>query len=109
VSLGLGAGQHRWTILFRSIPVHNGGVARGLDQCRAANGVCSGTQSTLVIAMSHFPELKSELEVLRSRRNADLTGDQADALWTRVHVALDSLALHVPPTPARSPPDGAEE
>jgi hypothetical protein len=30
--------------------------------------------------MSHFPALKTELEVLGSERNTDLTEDEADAL-----------------------------
>jgi hypothetical protein len=34
----------------------------------------------LVAALSHFPELKSEMELLLSGRNADLIEDQADAL-----------------------------
>jgi hypothetical protein len=34
----------------------------------------------LVAELSHFPELKSELELLGSERNADLTVDQEDAL-----------------------------
>jgi hypothetical protein len=45
-----------------------------------ANGVYWGTRSTLVAALSHFSELKSELELLGSGCNADLTEDQADAL-----------------------------
>jgi hypothetical protein len=56
------------------------------------NGVCWGTRSTLVAAMSHFLELKSELQLLGSGCNVDLTEDQADALWTRVRMASDSLA-----------------
>jgi hypothetical protein len=43
-------------------------------------GVRLGTQSTLITALSHFPKLKSELELLRSRRNVDLTEDPADAV-----------------------------
>jgi hypothetical protein len=31
----------------------------------AANGMCWGTQSTLIAALLHFPELKSGLELLR--------------------------------------------
>jgi hypothetical protein len=45
-----------------------------------ANGVCWGTQSALVATLPHFPELKTELELLWSERNADLIEDQADAL-----------------------------
>jgi hypothetical protein len=63
----------------------------------AANGVCWGTWSVLVAALSHFLKLESELVVLGSERNVDLKEDQAYALWTRVHVASDSLSSHVPP------------
>jgi hypothetical protein len=59
--------------------------------------------------VSHFSELKSELELLGSRRNADLTKDEADAFWTRVRVALDSLASYVPASVARGPLDGMGE
>jgi hypothetical protein len=45
----------------------------------ATNGVRWGTQSALVAALSHFPELDTELELLGSRRNGDLTKDQVDA------------------------------
>jgi hypothetical protein len=46
----------------------------------ATNGVRWGTQSTLVAALSHFPELEPELELLGSGRDADLSDSQADAL-----------------------------
>jgi hypothetical protein len=74
-----------------------------------ANGVRWGTRSVLVAALSHFSELKSELELLRSRHNANQTDDQADALWTWVHAASDLLASHVPPSVTCSPPDNAGE
>jgi hypothetical protein len=41
----------------------------------AANEACWETRSALVAALSHFPKLKSELELLRSERNVDLTKD----------------------------------
>jgi hypothetical protein len=44
------------------------------------NGVRWGTPSALVTTLSHFPELKSKLELLGSGRNVGLTDDQADAL-----------------------------
>jgi hypothetical protein len=50
----------------------------------------------MVAALSHFPELKGDLEFLGSRRNTDLTEDQADALWSLVNAASDSLALLIP-------------
>jgi hypothetical protein len=65
----------------------------------ATNGVHWGTQSALVAALLHFPELKSELELLGFGQNADLTDDQADALWPLVRAASDSLASLVPPPP----------
>jgi hypothetical protein len=36
----------------------------------------------LIATLSHFPELKTKLELLRSEREADLSEDGADALWT---------------------------
>jgi hypothetical protein len=44
------------------------------------NGVCWGTWSVLVAALSHFLELESKLGLLGSTRNGDLTEDQADCL-----------------------------
>jgi hypothetical protein len=46
--------------------------------------------------MLHFLVLKPELELLESERNVDLTEDEADALWTWVRMALDSLVSYVP-------------
>jgi hypothetical protein len=46
----------------------------------AANGVSCGTRSVLGTALSHFPELDTELELLRSGRNTGLMEDQVDAL-----------------------------
>jgi hypothetical protein len=46
------------------------------------NGVHWGTQSALSTALSHFPELGTDLELIGSRRNVDLTEDQVDALST---------------------------
>jgi hypothetical protein len=59
--------------------------------------------------MLHFLELKSELDLLGSRCNANLIEDEVDALWTRARVASDSLASYVPSSVARGPPDGAGE
>jgi hypothetical protein len=75
----------------------------------AANGVHWGSRSALVAAMSNFLELKSELELLRSGRNTDLTEDEADALWTWVHMASNSLVSYVPSSVARGPPDDMGE
>jgi hypothetical protein len=59
----------------------------------------------LVVILSHFSELKPELELLGSERDVDQRDDQADALWPLVSVALDSLASLVPSSLARDPPN----
>jgi hypothetical protein len=41
-------------------------LLEGRIDTTVANGVRCGTQSTLVSALSHFLELKSELEILGS-------------------------------------------
>jgi hypothetical protein len=56
--------------------------------------------------VSHLLELMTELEVLGSRRSADLTEDEGNALWIRVHAASDSMASHAPSSVARNPPNG---
>jgi hypothetical protein len=68
-----------------------------------------GTRSALVATLSHFPQLKSELELLGSGRNATLIDNQADALWPLVSVASDSLTSLVPSSIARDPPNDAGE
>jgi hypothetical protein len=75
----------------------------------ATNRVRWGSRSALVIAVSHFLELDVELEVLGFRRNMGLIEDEVDALWSRVHAAVDSLALHIPSSVIRNPPVGAGE
>jgi hypothetical protein len=55
--------------------------------------------------LSHFLELKAELELLGSERNADLSEDGVDALYTRVRTALGLLVLNVASSVARGPPD----
>jgi hypothetical protein len=84
-------------------------LLEGRIDSTAANGVCWGTQSVLVVTLSHFLELKSELELRGFGHNRDLIEDQTDALWSQVRAASDSLALHVPPSIASSPPDDAAE
>jgi hypothetical protein len=84
-------------------------LLEGRINAMAAKGVHWGTQSTLVATLSHFSELKSELELLGSGRNADLTKDQADALWPLVDVASDSLVSLVPSSVAHDPPDSTGE
>jgi hypothetical protein len=68
-------------------------LLEGWIETAATNGVCWGTRSALVSILSHFPELKSML---------DLTEDQVDALWSWVRIASDSLASHVPPSVTRA-------
>jgi hypothetical protein len=57
----------------------------------------------------HFSEMDAELEVLGPECNAGLTEDKVDALWSRVRMAADSLALHIPSLVARNPPNSAGE
>jgi hypothetical protein len=71
-------------------------LLKGWIDAAAANGVRWGSRSALVSIESHLPELKTELKVLRSGCSTDLTEDEPDALWIRVHVASDSLVSHVP-------------
>jgi hypothetical protein len=73
----------------------------------AANGVRWVSHSVLDAAVSHFPELDTDLEVLGPRRNARLTKGEVDALWSRVHVAADSLASHIPSLVTHNPLDSA--
>jgi hypothetical protein len=73
-----------------------------------ANGVRRGTKSALVAILLHFPKMELELELLKFRRDADLSDDQADSLWPLVSVASDSLASLTPSTLARGPPNDAE-
>jgi hypothetical protein len=75
----------------------------------SANRVHWGSGSALVTTVSHFPELKTDLEVLGSGHSADLIEDKAVALWTRVHAASDLLVSYVPSSIACNPPDGTGE
>jgi hypothetical protein len=84
-------------------------LLKGQIDTTTANGVCWGTRSALVAALSHFLKLKSKLELLGSERNSDLTNDQADTLWPLVSAASDSLASLIPSSIALDPPDDARE
>jgi hypothetical protein len=84
-------------------------LLEGRIDVAAANGVRWESRSTLVTAVSHFLELKTELEVLGSRHNVDLTEDEADAMWIRMCMASNSLASHVPSSVVYNPPDSAGE
>jgi hypothetical protein len=75
----------------------------------ATNGVRLGSHSTLVAVVSHFSELKPELELLGSGHNAYLIEDEVDTLWTWVRAGSDSLASYVPSMIAYGPPDDAME
>jgi hypothetical protein len=81
----------------------------GWINAAAANGVYWGSRTTLVTTMSHFLELKTVLEVLWSRRSANLTEDESDVLWNQVRMASDSLVSHVLSLVARNPPDSTGE
>jgi hypothetical protein len=58
-----------------SVPVE---LLEGRIDAIAANGARWASHSALVAVVLHFPEL----EVLGSRRSADLTEDEAGILWT---------------------------
>jgi hypothetical protein len=73
------------------------------------NGVRWGTRYALVTALSQFSELKSELESHKTGWDADLSDDQAVALWPLVSMASYSLALLVPSSFACDPLNDAEE
>jgi hypothetical protein len=64
-------------------------LLKGWIDTTAANSVCWGSHSALVAIVSHFLELKTELEVLGSGRSADLIKNETDALWIQVCVASD--------------------
>jgi uncharacterized protein with NRDE domain len=74
----------------------------------ATNGVWWGTRSTLVAALSHFPKLEPELELLGSEQDVGLSDGQTDALWPLVSVASNSLASLLPSSLARDPPNVME-
>jgi hypothetical protein len=74
----------------------------------AANGIRWGTRSVLLAALSYFPKLELELELLGSRRDAYLSNNQADALWPLVSVASDLLASLLPSSLPRDPPNDVE-
>jgi hypothetical protein len=66
-------------------------LLKGRINAAATNGVCWGSRSALVTVVSHFPELKTKLEVLGSKRSTDLTEDEADALGIWLRAASHSL------------------
>jgi hypothetical protein len=67
------------------------------------------SHSALVATVSHFLELDVDLEVLGSGRSVELTEDEAEALWSRVRAASDSLASYIPSSVAHNSPDGTGE
>jgi predicted metal-dependent hydrolase len=75
----------------------------------ATNGAHWGARLALIAALSHFPKLEPELKLLGSRRNADLTESQMEALWIWTHWASEALPLSVLPSIARNSPDDADE
>jgi hypothetical protein len=81
-------------------------LLEGQFDATATTEVRWGTRSTLVAALSHFPELETELELLGSTCNAVLMEDRVDALWILACLTSDSLALYVLPSVPNSPPDG---
>jgi hypothetical protein len=84
-------------------------LLEGYVDTEAANGVHWGTRSTLVACLSHFPKLVTEVELLGSKRNADLLEDHVDALLIQACLASDSLSSHVLPSVVHSSPDSVGE
>jgi hypothetical protein len=82
---------------------------KGRIDATAANRVCWGSGSVLVTAVSHFGELDADLEVLESECNAGLMEGEVDTLWSQVHVAVKSLASHIPSLVACNPLDSTRE
>ena len=71
----------------------------------ATNGVRWGTRSSLVVTLSHFPELEAELELLGSGRDAETSEAELDRLWEVTGPAAERLAGNVSASTARCPPD----
>jgi hypothetical protein len=55
-------------------------LLEGWIDAATANNVCWWSRSAFVATVSHFPMLKSELELLGSGHNEGLTEDEANAL-----------------------------
>jgi hypothetical protein len=87
--------------------LHGGKVAQRPDRHYGRQWSLLGAGSVLVATLSHFLELKSELELLGSRQNAHLTNDQASSLWPLLSVTSDLLVSLVPSSFACDPPDDA--
>jgi hypothetical protein len=68
-----------------------------------------GAQLALTAALSHFPELEDELDLLGSGYNVDLSNNEMETLWARTRRASESLSSCVPPSTAHSPPNGVRE
>jgi hypothetical protein len=81
----------------------------GRIDATTANGIHWGSCSALVATVLHFLKLDADLEVLKFRRNGGLTEGKVYTLWSWVHTAVDSLALHIPSSVGHNPPDSTGE
>jgi hypothetical protein len=72
-------------------------------------GSSGGAWLAITIALSFFPELEVELDMLGSRYNVDLTHDEMEVLWAQTCWTSKSLSSRVPPSAVSSPPDGVGE
>jgi hypothetical protein len=72
-------------------------------------GSTGGTRSALATTLLHFSELGTELELLGSEHNMNLTKDQVDAFWTQLCYVSESLASFIPPSVACGSLDGTRE
>ena len=71
----------------------------------AFSGVHWGTQSSLVVVLSHFLELEAELGLLGSGRSAETSETELERLWGITRPTADRLAANVPGSMARASPD----
>jgi hypothetical protein len=55
-----------------------------------------GAQLVLTVALSYFPKLEDELDLLGPGYNADLSSDVMETLWTQIHQASESLSSCIP-------------
>jgi hypothetical protein len=71
-------------------------LIEGRIDATISNGVHWGARLALTTALSHFPELKPDLELLGPGHNANVMEGQLDALCTWTRRASESLLSRVP-------------
>ena len=71
----------------------------------ASSGVRWGPRSSLVVALSHFPEPEAELGLLGSGWDAETSEAELERLWELTGPTADALAANVSASMARGSPD----